>query len=394
MTEYAAIDRGDTLLTMEADCPDSVPTNLHSEQPQLEQYAKSLVSKGFTARQVASRMGPYATLNDTSENPVPPPTQRERSMAILDKFRQRAKGVKKEDIDLSAERTQRRGEEPSWVHDEVVDRTGLSRSFVIEAIRDLHHVVDRWVTGGFCIFAPPLFAHRKDDPVFEAIVERWNDPEWRKPDDLPWMDNAALAVTFGLDEELFTRYPVAWRRNLLWDLEELRELDEDDPGVDDLEKVLNQWLDTFGDDRPGKRHRYEFSTVGFERDFEDWLIEHLDVLGKFGYPVGFHARQWRNSGGVADMVCRFTEDSDFANKGDWLIIENKATMVDADAVDQLERYMAAAATELAVGDAQVFGLLLADGVTVAAQERQSSTTDYISLTLLGYRDVLHLVAPS
>lgn len=83
MTKYVAIDRGDAMLTMEADSPDAAPTNLHSDGPQLERYAKKLASRGFNAMQVASRMGPYAALTDLSANPVPyyRPTVRDKLAA-------------------------------------------------------------------------------------------------------------------------------------------------------------------------------------------------------------------------------------------------------------------------------------------------------------------------
>jgi len=286
--------------------------------------------------------------------------------------------------------------EPSWVYDEVVGRTGLSKPFVVEAIRDLRHVVDRFLADDICVLAPPLIVRRKGDPVSRSIMDRLKDHERPVPDDLLEMDHVELAATLSLDEDLTDRYRVACWSNVLVGLVDLRGLADDDPVVQDLFKLLEAWLETFGFDQSGSwRREYEMTTAGYERHFEDWAVDHLDHLLQFGYPVELYHRQWRHTGGTADLVCRFVEDAGTRRKGDWLIIENQATMVDIEVLDQIDRFVAAAEAELAVDDAKVFGLLLADGVTVGLQERlNTSEMDYVSLSALGYRDFLHFADPA
>ena len=290
----------------------------------------------------------------------------------------------------------KRVEEPSWVYEEVAAKTGLSRPFVIEAIRDLRHVVDRFVADDICVLALPLIVRRKGDPVYRSIMDRLKDPERPVPDDLLEMDPIDLAETLSLDEDLTDRYRIACWSNVLVALIDLRNLDDDDPVVEDLFKLLEAWLATFGIDQSGSwRREYEMSSAGYEHHFRDWAVDHLDQLRDFGYPVELYRQRWQHTGGTADVVCRFVEDAGAYQEGDWLIIANKATMVDVDALDQMDRCVAAGVAELAADDARVFGLLLADGVTVGLQERlNTSETEYLSLTALGYRDFLHFADPA
>ena len=278
--------------------------------------------------------------------------------------------------------------EPAWVIKAVTAQTGLPKRFITTAILDLHHVIDRMVADDVTVIVPPLFFHRVGDPVYAAIQTKLSDPDWPFPDDLTTMGDDALAAAFEVDEDLIRRYPVAWPVHVLVDLIDHRRLPDDDRVVEDLEAVMFAWLDTFEPDEFGNLpHPYRVSQVGRERDFEDWLVDHLDALNAYGYPVELYRRQWHHAGGVADLVCRFTRDGDGFRSGDWLIVENKATMVGAPALAQVQRYVQAATAQLATDGARVFGLLLADGATVELDELlPNSGIGYLSLAALGYRD--------
>ena len=76
-----------------------------------------------------------------------------------------------------------------------------------------------------------------------------------------------------------------------------------------------------------------------------------------------------------------------ARKDDWLVIENKATAGYTEAGDQLAAYVEQVRVELAEPNAQVFGLLIADGASARVQAHLDTLEVwYLSLlSSLGYR---------
>jgi len=75
-----------------------------------------------------------------------------------------------------------RVEEPSWVCEDVIEKTGLSKAFVIEAIRDVRHVVDGLLTDDFRALALPLIVRQKGDPVHRAVRDALTDRAWLVPE--------------------------------------------------------------------------------------------------------------------------------------------------------------------------------------------------------------------
>lgn len=160
-------------------------------------------------------------------------------------------------------------------------------------------------------------------------------------------------------------------------------------------RLYQTWIDTYELKRGGVRP-YRVRPVGREDAFEGWLIENLDKLSEAGLPVrlatvevdGIRGRQpqlGRDS--RADLVCRFTRDEGTFRRGDWLVVENKATAVGSPVATQLSRYVDWLTHR--GGEGAVHGLLIADGMSVnlgrALKERDHL---YVSLAGLGYRDVV------
>jgi hypothetical protein len=108
-----------------------------------------------------------------------------------------------------------------------------------------------------------------------------------------------------------------------------------------------------------------------ERLVEDWLVEHLDALEVHGYPLvivpgaGAHGGQFRLGKGVsiADLICRRQP------AGGVVVIEIKRGVAGVEVLDQLDRYIDAARTEVAQDRETVEGLIISDGATAALRAR-------------------------
>jgi hypothetical protein len=170
-------------------------------------------------------------------------------------------------------------EDPSWVYQEVMEKTGLSRLFVIEGIRDLRDVVEGLLADDFSELALPLIARRKGEPVHPALRDAVKDRAWLVPDNLLEMDYTALAATLSLDNALAAKYPLACWSTVLAALIDRRGLEDDDIAVEDLTRLLDAWLDTYGIDLFGTWHREcQVSSDVYDRYFADWFVDHIDLL--------------------------------------------------------------------------------------------------------------------
>ncbi len=279
--------------------------------------------------------------------------------------------------------------------DDVINRVaaeaGVEASFARSVVADLRHVIDRFVADDVTVVLGPLLFRREEEPVFPAVTRRFTTADWQEPYGLKTLSSEGLAAELGLDPDVLEQYPIVFGTHVLATLFELRGLDWEDPRGDAVDAVFRAWRDTFKPQGGSLGRPYWSSHVGLEKDFEQWLKQNFQVLEEHGYPIQLVQEQRRfKSGGVADMVCRVTQDASPMRKGDWLLIENKATAVDMPALEQLSRYVAALELELDGEGAAVHGLLLADGITVTLEQAlHEKGFGYASLSQLGYRDHLY-----
>lgn len=281
-------------------------------------------------------------------------------------------------------------EEPDSIVQTVAAQAGSDVEVVRSIIADLHHVVDRLVADDVTVLMSPLFFRRSGEPVFDAIIERFATADWQDAFGLKTLEPVALARELGIEHEQLDLYPVVFAIHVLADLLDWRGIEWDSDEATVCEDVFRAWRRTF--EREDKViPRYRVSHVGLERDFEAWLMQNLDVLAAAGYPVEDVKQQKRlGSAGIPDLVCRIAKDTIFLRAGDWLVIENKATPVGLAALDQLRRYVDGVEATLASAGESVYGLLIADGITVALQRALfDEGFGYLSLAGLGYRDHLY-----
>jgi len=58
----------------------------------------------------------------------------------------------------------------------VAQRAGVDDRYAQSVLRDLHHVIDRLMTGAPC--SARLYLTMRGDPVLERILERFTDDDW------------------------------------------------------------------------------------------------------------------------------------------------------------------------------------------------------------------------
>ena len=76
--------------------------------------------------------------------------------------------------------------------------------------------------------------------------------------------------------------------------------------------------------------------TGSKEAFRGWLLDRVDMLGRFGYPVRIadtyddeldgRAHSF-DDGRRPDLVARVIDDGDVMRKGDWLVIQHKVTAI-------------------------------------------------------------------
>jgi hypothetical protein len=127
------------------------------------------------------------------------------------------------------------------------------------------------------------------------------------------------------------------------------------------------------------------------------LLDRLDQLGRFGYSVRLADMYADEIDGRAhsfddgrrpDLVARVIDDGDVVRKGDWLLVSHKVTAVGHLAHDELAAHVDWFRAEMGerLGDAQVHGLLIADGASLLLERAlRERGFGYLSLSSLGYR---------
>ena len=280
--------------------------------------------------------------------------------------------------------------DPDHVIRQISDTTGHNPDFVRSVVADLRHVIDSAVGNDVTVVVPPLVFRRRDEPILPAVEKRFTHADWREPLGLKALDPKDLAAEIGVCPEQLEDYPILFGTHMLMLLFDQRGVDWEADAGDAIADVFYAWRSTFATPTGELSRPYEYSHVGLEGDFEDWLAANLHALSECGYPVELESRQHRFAfGGIADMVCRVTRDDKPLREGDYVVIENKATPVDLPALEQLTGYVDALRAELP-GEAHVFGVLISDGTTVRLQEQLGQRgLGFLSLTSLGYRDLVY-----
>lgn len=279
--------------------------------------------------------------------------------------------------------------ETRQIVDHVARATGVPSHIAEGFVSVLHNVVEELITDDIVVAAPPLMVGRVGCPVLDRLLMLMEDGRWNWPDSLDVSDHD-LAAALRLPPEVVEAYPVVGRFGLL-----ARCLDRlaipDDQSETHL-RMLDVWLATYGDQGSGPRP-FEVLPTGSRESFRGWLLDRLDLLARYGFPVALAEMFEDEIDGLAhvfsdgrcpDLVTRATDDGDVIRKGDWMIISYKVTAVGHAAGDELAVYVDWMRAEL--GTDNVHGLLIADGASLLVERGlRERNFGYLSLSALGYR---------
>lgn len=269
--------------------------------------------------------------------------------------------------------------DPDHVLASLAEATRQERETVDAIVSAVRAVVDDLLADGNVVALETLILSFGDSPTRQALRERLASPE-PVPNAVLHLDHHAVADWLGLPFDVYAERPLATRALVGAEVFDL--LGEQAPNRPAVWDVLETWDASFADGRA-----YKVSSVGLEAAVEHWLVENLDRLTEHGYPVALQHRQHKlPSGRRPDLLCRFSEHTDVARTGDWLVVELKATRFYDGAAGQIEGYLAEVSEHMAVADERVHGLLVTDGADHAEVEllRERGVT-HLSLASLGYR---------
>jgi len=255
----------------------------------------------------------------------------------------------------------------------------------------VHEIVEEHVTDDVSVIAPPLIVGRFGCPVLDRLVMRLEDPRWSLPESLD-VTPEELGVQLRLPVDVVEAYPIVGRFGLLAKcLDRLTVSDED---AEKYLRMLDAWLATYAE---SAGRDFEIQPTGSKDAFRGWLLDRFDMLGRFGYPVrlaDMHDDEVEgrahsfDDGRRPDLVARITDDGDTVRRGDWLVVQHKVTAAGHNAHDELAAHVDWLRAELgdSLGDAEVHGLLIADGASLLLERAlRERGFGYLSLTALGYR---------
>jgi hypothetical protein len=280
--------------------------------------------------------------------------------------------------------------EPSQVINHLVRTLGVTVNEATAFAETVHEIVEEQVTDDISVIAPPLILGRFGCPVLDRMFMRLEDPRWALPESLD-IAPEELAATLRLPVEVIEAYPVVGRFGLLAKLlDRMAVADED---AESYLRMLDAWLATYAE---GSGRDFEVLPTGSREAFRGWLLDRFDLLGRFGYPVRVADEaddrlDGRNhsfeDGRRPDLIARVTADGDTVRRGDWLVIQHKATAVGHNAHDELAAHVDWLRTELGtLGGGEVHGLLIADGASLLLERAlRERGFGYVSLSALGYR---------
>ena len=283
--------------------------------------------------------------------------------------------------------------ETSQVINHLVRSLGVSAHEATAFIEVVHQIVEEQITDDVSVVAPPLIVGRFGCPVLDRLIMRLDDPRWMLPDSVD-VAPQELADMLRLPVEVVEAYPVIGRFGLL--AKTLDRLSADDEDAELYLRMLDTWLATYGGE-PSAARDFEVLPTGSKEAFRGWLLDRVEMLGRFGYPVRIadayddeldgRAHSF-DDGRRPDLVARVIDDGDEVHKGDWLVIQHKVTAIGHNAHDELAANVDWLRAELGdrLGESQVHGLLIGDGASLLLERAlRERGFGYLSLTALGYR---------
>ncbi|MBF4770469.1 hypothetical protein ISU10_22070 [Nocardioides agariphilus] len=278
----------------------------------------------------------------------------------------------------------------------LVRAVGVTAHDATAFVEVIQEIVEEHVTDDVSVIAPPLMIGRFGCPVLDRLMMRLQDPRWAMPESVD-VAPQELADQLRLPVDVIEAYPVVGKFGLLAKvLDRLAIADED---AELYLRLLDAWLSTFADHGNDTRD-FEVQPTGSREAFRGWLLDRFEMLGRYGYAArvadshddGIDGRVHSfDDGRRPDLIARITADGDTVAKGDWLVIQHKTTAVGHNAHDELATHVDWLRAELAsqpdkLGDAEVHGLLIADGVSLLLERAlRERAFGYISLSSLGYR---------
>jgi hypothetical protein len=281
--------------------------------------------------------------------------------------------------------------EPSQVINHLVRTFGVTVNEATTFAEAIHEIVEEQVTDDISVIAPPLILGRFGCPVLDRLFMRLEDPRWSLPESVD-IAPEELATALRLPVAVVEAYPIVGRFGLLAKLlDRLAATDED---AERYLHMLDAWLATYAE---GSGRDFEVLPTGSREAFRGWLLDRFDLLGRFGYPLRLademddllDGRSHSfDDGRRPDLVARVTADGDVVRRGDWLVIQHKATAVGHNAHDELAAHVDWLRAELGprLAGGEVHGLLIADGASLLLERAlRERGFGYISLSALGYR---------
>jgi hypothetical protein len=270
---------------------------------------------------------------------------------------------------------------------------GVSEQDATAFVEVIQEIVEEQVTDDISVIAPPLVIGRFGCPVLDRLMMRLQDPRWSLPESLD-ISPRELGEVLRLPVDVIEAYPVLGRFGLLAKcLDRLVVADED---AELYLRLLDAWLGTFAQTAGGARE-FEVLPTGSREAFRGWLLDRFELLGRYGYAARV-ADEFEDGldglthsfddGRRPDLVARITDDGDATRRGDWLVVQYKTTAVGHNAHDELATHVDWLRAELGerLGDADVHGLLIADGASLLLERAlRERAFGYVSLSALGYR---------
>jgi hypothetical protein len=273
----------------------------------------------------------------------------------------------------------------------LVRSLGVSAHDATAFVEVMQELVEEQVTDDVSVIAPPLIIGRFGCPVLDRLMMRLQDPRWSFPESVDIAPDD-LAELLRLPVDVIEAYPVIGRFGLLAKC--LDRLSVSDADAELYLRMLDTWLATFND--AGGRD-FEVLPTGSREAFRGWLLDRFEILGRYGYPARV-ADQFDDNidgrthsfddGRRPDLIARITDDGDAVRRGDWLVVQYKATAVGHNAHDELATHVDWLRAELGdqLGGAEVHGLLIGDGASLLLERAlRERAFGYVSLSALGYR---------
>lgn len=275
----------------------------------------------------------------------------------------------------------------------LVRSVGVSPHDATAFVEVIQEIVEELVTDDVSVIAPPLVIGRFGCPVLDRLMMRLQDPRWALPESLD-ISPGELAEALRLPVDVVEAYPVVGRFGLLAKcLDRLVVSDED---AELYLRLLDTWLGTFAATAAGARE-FEVLPTGSREAFRGWLLDRFELLARYGYAARVADQFEDELDGLnhsfddarrPDLIARITDDGDAVRRGDWLVVQYKTTAVGHNAHDELATHVDWLRAELGdrLGDAEVHGLLIADGASLLLERAlRERAFGYVSLSALGYR---------